>query len=145
MYNKKWISFLFLLTLLFSNVGLAVNIHYCRGQVEKTSLIYTHDHSDSSCKMLDHQKQEKDCCENPEIKKDSDCCQDQVVSQQFTDKNFVKAFPFQFDLYLIPAPWTPLDSLVYIPQEGVSTDLLFYCDSNAPPLFKLYCQYLLYA
>ncbi len=143
MYNKKWISFVFLFALLFSNVGLAFNIHYCQGQIEKISLAYTHDHTDAACEM--HKKPEKKCCKKPEVQKKDDCCKDSVVTQQPTDKNFVKTFPTQLDHFIVPEPWNPLDSLSHIPQEDSSTTVLFYCDSHAPPLFKLYCQLIFYA
>ncbi len=141
MYNKKWIPYLFLFSLLFSNIGLAYNIHSCRGNIEKISLAYTKHQEDSSCKM----DSEESCCSIPEVKKKNDCCKDDVVTQQPTDKNLVKTFLVQWDHFILPSPWNPLDSLAYIPQEELPLELLFYCDSHAPPLFKLYCQYIFYA
>jgi hypothetical protein len=126
---KKHISLFLSVLLLVSNVGLAFNAHYCGGELASVSLASL--------------KTEKGCCEKVVSKKDS-CCKDKkIVFQKKTDNGIVKFFSFQFDYaFLIPES----HSVAFTSATNFknSTAITYYCDANAPPLFKLYSQYLLY-
>ncbi|MBW4359753.1 HYC_CC_PP family protein [Flavobacterium taihuense] len=130
---KKHISIFLAILLLVSNVGLAFNVHYCGGQISSVSLNST----------LPSLKSEKGCCEKLVTKKDS-CCKDKkVVIQKKTDNGIVKSFSFQFN-YAFIVPEYERTVFVATPSFKNSSSLAYYCDANAPPLFKLYNQYLLY-
>lgn len=130
---KKQISVFLAILLLVSNVGLAFNIHYCGGEISSVSLNST----------LPSLKSEKGCCEKIVDKKDS-CCKDKkIVIQKKVDNGIVKSFSFQFD-YSFVVPEHNLIVFTAVPSFKSNLNLSYYCDANAPPLFKLYSQYLLY-
>jgi len=145
MHKPKTYSILFLLILLFSNVGLAFNIHYCQGQIEKISSVYSHHKHNDVCEM--QQQAEKSCCNKTTIssQKDDDCCKDDILTQNPIDKNFVKVFPIQLDPFISTEIWNS-ENYDWIPiLKKADSSPAFYCDSNAPPLFKLYCRLIFYA
>ena len=131
---KKHISLFLAVLLLVSNVGLAFNVHFCGGEVSSVSLNST----------LPSLQSENGCCGKKVTTKKDSCCKDKkIVIEKKTDNGIVKSFSFQFDyVCLIPE----FQCVVF---EDVSNfknnqSLTYYCDANAPPLFKLYSQYLLY-
>ena len=71
--------------LLFSNLGLAVNIHYCGNVIEKIELGYA---SSINCAAETH---EKSCCKEKNSTSKKDCCKDQTIKQK-TDEVVVKVF-----------------------------------------------------
>lgn len=134
MQFKKHICLLLAFLILGSNVGLAFNVHYCGNNIASVSLGST---------VPSMQQKEKDCCLKKAIKKES-CCKDKkiVIKEKATDK-IVKSFSFQFDyVFLVPEYQFPVFNAV--PSFKNNALLSYYCDANAPPLYKLYSQYLLY-
>ena len=130
---KKQISILLAVLLLVSNVGLAFNVHYCGGEILSVSLNST----------LPSLKSEKGCCEAKASKKDS-CCKDKkIVIQKKVDNGIVKSFSFQFDYFFVVPEHNQI-VFTAVPSFKSNLNLSYYCDANAPPLFKLYSQYLLY-
>lgn len=130
---KKHISILLAFLILGSNVGFALNVHYCGDKISSVSL---------NASISEVQK-EKACCKEKAVKKES-CCKDKkiVVQKKAIDKIF-KSFSFQLDsVFLVPE----YQSTVFntIASFKNTLPLLYYCDANAPPLYKLYSQYLLY-
>src|SRR5690606_12528063 len=66
-----------LIVILFSNAGFAVNVHYCKGKVEKIELGYFN--YNISC---EHQV-EKGCCTSEKCTADDaeeSCCADETIS-----------------------------------------------------------------
>lgn len=144
MYNKKRdISLLFLFILIFSNVGLSFNIHLCQGEIERMSLHYANNNA-HECEMT-AAKLMSCCSDDASSQADDDCCTNDIITQSPVDKAFVKSFPVSFEALLPSYTWTALEDRTVIAQEKQSVILDSYCESNAPPLFKLYCQYLFYA
>jgi len=130
---KKQVSIFLAILLLVSNVGLAFNVHYCGDEIASVSLNST----------LSSLKSEKGCCETKASKKDS-CCKDKkIVVQKKTDNGIVKSFSFQFDYAFVVPEYSPI-VFIAVPSFKNNLNLSYYCDANAPPLFKLYNQYLLY-
>lgn len=131
---KKHISIFLAVLLLVSNVGLAFNVHYCGGEISSVSLNST----------LPSLQSEKGCCEKKVVSKKDSCCKDKkIVVQKKSDNGIVKSFSFQFDsVYVVPE----FQPVVFeaVPSFKNNLTLTYYCDANAPPLFKLYSQYLLY-
>jgi hypothetical protein len=133
MIFKKQISVFLAILLLVSNVGLAFNAHYCGGELASISL-------NSPLISL---KSEKGCCEKVVSTKDS-CCKDKkIVIQKKTENGVFKSFSFQLDCTFI-LPETPTFGYTASPVFQKKEALSYYCDAHAPPLFKLYSQYLLY-
>ncbi|PKB16008.1 hypothetical protein [Flavobacterium sp. 5] len=131
---KKQISILLAFLILGSNVGFAFNVHYCGNKIASISL--------TSTKPSVEQKEEG-CCQKKALKKDS-CCKDKkIVLKEKADDRIIKSFSFQFDYtFLVPEYQSTFFNAVPSFKNNVS--LSYYCDANAPPLYKLYSQYLLY-
>lgn len=119
--------------LLVSNAGLAFNVHFCGGSISSISSVYNTPGA------------EKDCCGKSIVTSHKKCCTDKVVNLKGkTDYGVVKAFSFQADMLFVVHPVKPVvfsHNMVYKTCQ-VST---YYCDAHAPPLFKLYTQYIFYA
>lgn len=74
------------------------------------------------------------------------CCKSHVVKlQDKTDQVLVKQLALDLGAFYPVADWNP--SLLSYGQEPlvIKENPSFYCNSHAPPLFKLYCQYIFYA
>jgi hypothetical protein len=131
---KKHISIFLAVLLLVSNVGFAFNVHYCGGEISSVSLN----------SALPSMQSEKGCCEKKVASKKDSCCKDKkIVVQKKGDDGIVKSFSFQMDYaFVIPE----IHSFVFTAVDNFKkkSALSYYCDANAPPLFKLYSQYLLY-
>lgn len=134
MQFKKHICLFLAFLILGSNVGLAFNVHYCGGEISSVSLNTT----------LPSVQSKKGCCEKKVVSKKDSCCKDKkIVFQKKTDNGIVKTFSFQFDyVFLVPDFQSAVS--VVTPSFKNNLSLAYYCDANAPPLYKLYSQYLLY-
>lgn len=119
--------------ILVSNMGLAFNVRYCGSEITSVTL-----KTPAEDKNL-----EKDCC--GVVEKISHCCKDKVVKfQKKTDNLIQKTVSFHADFIFLTNEW---NSLVFSFVSNFKKDsfLLYYCDANAPPFFKLYHQYIFYA
>jgi len=131
---RKHISVFLAVLLLVSNVGLAFNVHYCGGKISSVSLNTA----------LPSVQSEKGCCEQKVASKKDKCCKDKkIVFQKKSDIGIVKSFSFQID-YSFVIPETHSFVFTAVDNFKNNSTLAYYCDANAPPLFKLYSQYLLY-
>lgn len=131
---KKHISIILAFLILGSNVGFAFNVHYCGNKIASISL------SSAASSM----EQEKGCCKKKAASKKDSCCKDKkIVVKEKTDNTIIKVFSFQFDSpFLIPEyQFTSFNAYSCFNSNVL---LSYYCDANAPPLYKLYSQYLLY-
>jgi hypothetical protein len=116
---------------LVSNVGFALNVHYCDNRIASVSFNTA---SPSSI--------EEDCCGVTEQK--SHCCKDKIVLiQKKSDQAIVKSFAFEWQDLVFPTQY-PL--FFYAVDFSFQNNKVaaYYCDSHAPPLFKLYSQYIFY-
>ncbi|MDR6843995.1 HYC_CC_PP family protein [Flavobacterium granuli] len=131
---KKHISIFLAVLLLVSNVGLAFNVHYCGSKIASVSLSFP---------TVSSLQKAEDCCLKKAVKKES-CCKDKkIVFKEKADDKIVKSFSFQFDYGFI-VPEYQSSVFTAVPSFKNNLCLTYYCDANAPPLFKLYSQYLLY-
>jgi hypothetical protein len=138
---KKHISVLLAFFLLVSNVGFAVDIHYCGGKVASIKPIYL-----NITEPLN--EVEKSCCAPKTtaiVQKNNSCCKDKVINYQKKSENVTfKSFSFQPDFTAVFEKWNPIvfSEISNFENSRISS---YYCDANAPPLFKLYHQYIFYA
>ncbi|MFM9826000.1 HYC_CC_PP family protein [Flavobacterium sp.] len=133
MIIKKQLSVFLSIFILVSNLGLAFNVHYCNDAIASISLRSQFQYSSA----------EKNCCGS--FKKKSSCCQDKVFHFQKKSENvsfdsltFSPYFTFTVD------NWNPFvfnENLIFKSEKTRP----YYCDANAPPLFKLYHQFIFYA
>ena len=135
MQIKKHISIFLAFFVLVSNSGLAFNVHYCGSKIASVSF--------SIPAAVSAIQKDEDCCLKKAVKKES-CCKDKkiVFKEKAADK-IVKSFSFQFDyIFLVPEYQPAVFSAVPSFKNNLSP--AYYCDANAPPLYKLYSQYLFY-
>lgn len=129
---KKCTSLFLAFLLLVSNVGMAFNVHYCAGEIASVSL------------ESQQQIKEKGCCEKIVSKKDS-CCKDKVFHfEKKSDNAIVKVFFFELNAPFLIQEWQPV-VFSLTANFKITPVATYYCDANAPPLFKLYSQYIFYA
>ncbi|MCV9926673.1 hypothetical protein OIU83_03385 [Flavobacterium sp. LS1R49] len=132
--NLKRCTSLFLaFLLLVSNVGLAFDVHYCGGKLASISLNTTVQASSG-----------KRCCGAAQEKKSS-CCKDKVVHfEKKSDTATIKTFLFQLDF---PFTIQEIKTVAFFSVPNFKSKQLttYYSDAHAPPLFKLYHQYIFYA
>ncbi|SDI23141.1 hypothetical protein SAMN04488062_12921 [Flavobacterium omnivorum] len=119
--------------ILVSNMGLAFNVRYCGSEITSVTL-----KTPAEDKNL-----EKDCC--GVVEKKSHCCKDKEVKfQKKTDNLIQKTVSFYTDFIFLANEWNPL-VFSFVSNFKNDSFLLYCCDANAPPFFKLYHQYIFYA
>ena len=131
--NLKKCTVLFLVFLmLVSNVGFAFDVHYCGGKIASVSL-------NTKAEVTP----QKSCCAKKEKK--SSCCKDKVVHlEKKSDDATFKVFFFQLAFPAVIQEFNPIAFLA-VPNFKKSQIISYFSDANAPPLFKLYHQYIFYA
>lgn len=136
---KKHISLLTALLILVSNSGMAFTVHFCQGKIASVSSVFA---DEEVCDMP--VVVEKDCCAKVETTH-KECCSDKKVDlKNKTEKIIIKTISLDFE----PAYFSEYKNLVFVVAEApikVDEKPAFYCDSHAPPLYQLYCQYTFYA
>lgn len=138
---KKHISIFLAFFLLISNMGLAIDVHYCGGKIASIKPVLWNISENLNTT-------ETTCCP-PKASKSVDekepCCKDKVVHfQKKTENVVVKSISFQPNFTFLLEEWKPIvfTEVSNFEQKCVAS---YYCDANAPPLFKLYHQYIFYA
>lgn len=138
MIFKKHISLLLAFFLLVSNSGLAINVHYCEGKIAAISSVFS---KEEVCEAPI--KEEKSCCAKPDPQHKK-CCSDKEVNlKNKTEKMVVKTISFDLHSVYFPNEWKPFVFNARL-ATSYANSVVYYCDANAPPLFKLYCQYTLF-
>lgn len=137
---KKCTSIIMAFYLLISSSGLAFNVHYCEGEIAAVTSVFN---VEEVCEMK-AAPSEKECC-TEEGKDHKDCCKDKVVDLQDDSSDvIIKTFSFQIDSPFVRMDWKPpVFNQVKVSKKNQA--IAYYCDANAPPLFKLYNQYIFYA
>lgn len=141
MHFKKSTSLIIAFFLLVSNMGMAFNVHFCSGNISSISINYK---VDESCAMPKKATPTKKCCAE-KAKENKKCCSDKKVEQKKkSDPVVVKTFSFNAELPFVINDWNPI---IFENQPIVAKQntIEYCCDANAPPLFKLYSQYIFYA
>lgn len=130
--NLKKCTGLFLaFLLLVSNIGFAFDVHYCGGKIASISLNTT------------EKAAEKKCC--GAVEKKNSCCKDKTVHfEKKSDDATFKIFFFQIAFPAVIQEFNPITFLA-IPNFRGNQIISYYSDANAPPLFKLYNQYIFYS
>lgn len=140
---NKYTSILLTFLILASNMGMALNVHYCGGAISSVSFAYKQAEACGS----KHNEASEACCVTI-TKSDGDgCCENDLVKlhdENTTKDVIVKSLQLDLGAFYMVSEWKSL--AVAVPSPLVTTESpSFYCDSHAPPLFKLYCQYIFYA
>jgi hypothetical protein len=123
-------------------MGFAINVHYCHNEVSSVSFAYK---ADAPCTAMEKKKKEtKSCCAAKENTKK--CCKSHLVKlkNDKADNIIVKSLQFDLSAFYAVEEWKPAQFTAYTQVDAHETPS-FYCEAHAPPLFKLYCQYIFYA
>lgn len=138
MIFKKHISLLIAMLVLVSNSGLAFNVHYCEGKIASISSIFSEEEVCEEPVVV-----EEPCCAKPE-KTHKECCSDKKIDlKNKTEKIIIKTISLDFE----PAYFTQYKNTLFSvinTENHTNKDVAFYCEANAPPLYKLYCQRTFY-
>ena len=142
MQIRKHISALLTMLILVSSMGLALNVHYCHGKISSVNFAYR---KAEPCNGHKDEKKAHACG----VEKDSHkkCCKDDLVKLKDTKSDNILSKSLQLDLgaFCLAEEWNP-NTLYSTTATIVTKDTpSFYCESNAPPLYRLYCQYIFYA
>lgn len=135
MQFRKSTSILLAIFILFSNLGLAFNVHYCKDKIAGVSL--------STIIIEPCQEDVKSCCAL-QSSHDS-CCSNKVIKAEEKKDVFLSGYSkidFHKVYFIYNAVLPFIHENVVVSKKGV---ISFYCNSNAPPFYKLYCQLVLYA
>lgn len=135
---KRHISIFLALFILLVNSSASLVLHYCDNQIASISLMYQKDNSNASniedsCCVSEDKADDKSCCSNEEIK-----------VQKKIDYSILKGF--QFDV--VAATFHIVTPTFFKDFSGLSIKkhtFDYYCNSNAPPFYKLYSQLVFYA
>lgn len=135
MYFRKHISIVLASLVLLANLGLSFAVHYCKDEIASVSFQYQ---EDEPCV-----EDVKSCC----AKEDShdSCCSNKLIKvEKKTDDILVKTLQLDLEPTVFVANWKP-NFVAFESENIVSNEVAYYCDSHAPPLYKLYCQLVFYA
>lgn len=142
MLKQKYICFIMTFFLMFSNIGLAVNIHYCKEVIADISFDFL---SESKLHSLSEQASDI-CCGIKKSSQDEPCCKDELVKQKTDEKQITtNSVQFQINSFLVPEIHQIVIPEAFELQIPKNTFVQFYCESNAPPFYKLYQKLIYYA
>lgn len=128
------------LLVLVSNAGVAMTVHYCGGKIASVSSGFSDEETCSASETVE----EKGCCAKKAETNHKKCCSDKKLNLKGKALDvIVKASENGFTPFVLPV-FTTVD---FAHIAAVTTKQLpaYYCDAHAPPLFKLYQQYIFYA
>lgn len=130
----KCTSLFLAILILVSNMGMAFSVHFCGGKVAGISSFYNVDqNTDESI----HQ-----CCIE-KANENKSCCKDKIVKLNKKSDFTSKAFSCETSVAIIIQETKTFYRSFSVGRSGLLSS--YYCDANAPPLFKLYSQYIFYA
>jgi hypothetical protein len=138
MQFQKSISVLLAFFLLVSSSGWSLNIHYCGGEIASVTAF---EKEESNC--CGHHSEKEVCCSTEQDEQDErdECCSDDLLQVELED-SVLSFFDFDFSatLYYYGSSFLNIER-----ENSFPSCLFYYCDSNAPPLYLLYSQLVLYA
>ena len=132
---RKHISIVLATLILLANLGLSFAVHYCKDEIASVSFQYQ---EDEPCV-----EDVKSCCTTADSH--DSCCSNKLIKvEKKTDDILVKTLQLDLEQAVFVADWKP-NFVAFESENFVSNEVAFYCDSHAPPLYKLYCQLVFYA
>lgn len=138
---KKQTSIFLALFILVVNSSASLVLHFCHDEFSYISLVYQEN------SIIDSTVDDS-CC-SPQIaeedqQEDSGCCSNQEIKvEKKVDYTIFNPFDFKFQAVIFEVVLPIFNSKEVISTHPQKVD--FYCDANAPPLYKLYSQYIFYA
>lgn len=141
MFFRKSISVMLASMLLFLNMGLGVIAHYCKGELAEISGLYSV--AEDSCEMQADLSEKKSCCADETVIPES-CCKNEVISFEDNQPKVTEFISFELfsPAVLTAYTWQGFQTETVSIQEKNKPEYAF--ESNAPPLYKLYTQFVFY-
>lgn len=138
---KKSIALIVAFLMLVSNTGFAMTVHYCGGKISSISSGFS---NKETCEIPEAAP-EKACCAKKVEVSHKKCCSDKTVNLKGkTIDVIVKMASVDYVAPFVVPVYKPI-LFGYEPSTKAEKITSYYCDAHAPPLFKLYHQFLLYA
>jgi len=132
---RKHISIVLASLILLANLGLSFSVHYCKDEIASVSFQYQ---EEEPCI-----EEAKSCCAKENSH--NSCCSNKLIKvEKKTDDILVKTFQLDLEQVVLNDDWKP-NFVAFESVVDSSNEVAFYCDSHAPPLYKLYCQLVFYA
>jgi len=141
---QKFFSLIFATLIFASQSGMAFNIHYCKGVLASVTI----GDAQETCAMESYLDTPKKCCFEKNSDSHEKCCKDSNIDLKKISNDEVISKTFNFELSAFTATEsTKVNILVAsLFQDVEPTKFCFtHFASNAPPFYKLYCKYILYA
>ncbi|MEZ4878280.1 MAG: hypothetical protein R2805_12105 [Flavobacterium sp.] len=138
MIFKKQLSILIAFLVLVSNSGLAFNVHFCEGKIASITSVFS---KEEVCDMPI--VVEKTCCAKVETTH-SKCCSDKEVTLKDDIEKVLIKISFDANFVIVFNEFIPLE-FNQVFSKKAKEKIVYSCDANAPPLYKLYCQYTFYS
>jgi hypothetical protein len=138
---KKTAALIVAFLMLVSNAGFAMTVHYCGENISSISSGFK---SDESCEVAKVEIEKACCAKKIEIGHKK-CCSDKVLHFKGKAIDIIaKAFSSEMATpFIIPA-FGPV-TFAAAPEVAVQKLPSYHCEAHAPPLFKLYSQFVFYA
>lgn len=140
---KKQIAILVALFVLLANSGTNLVLHFCHDEVAFVSLVYQENALVKSSSI-------DSCCGGEEIlvstdDEDSGCCSNKEIKvEKKVDYSVAKHLELKFEAIVLNTLVVDCTTIALV-NKKLDSVIKYYCDSNAPPLYKLYSQYIYYA
>ncbi len=109
-------------------------MHYCHEKLASISVFLNQNNTDDS---------HDDSCCVVEIEKDDCCTQTTLEVSKKVDNLVIDTQNYPHFAVLNAS--SESENSVYFQTYQTIAFTSFYCEANAPPYYKLYCQYLFYA
>ncbi|MDO4782375.1 MAG: hypothetical protein Q4A09_04050 [Capnocytophaga felis] len=138
MVIRKFTNILLAILILFSNSGWALSFHYCKDELYSISISYTEvsEQESDSCNL------DGGCCGTKDDH--SDCCDNQTFESSKSDNNLISnTFELNLFSFVLSETSYNFDNISILKSNRNIP--AFYIDLNAPPLYKLFCQFVFYA
>ncbi len=138
MKYKKYFLFLMSFLIVLSSLGISFNVHFCEGKIAAISSEFS---QPKKCEML-AKVDEKKCCKKKIAAKK--CCSDKKVSFKSKTEKITYKTSFTFDSYLVLNEINYVFETPFVSIQNNKKDYYSF-ESNAPPLYKLFCKLTFYA
>ena len=132
---KKHICVFVTLLVFLANIGYSFTVHYCNDTIASVSL---NSNFEEPCK-----EPVVSCCAKDNIH--DSCCSNKIIKVEKKHDNFInKSLNFESNSAILN---TNASCIFSSKSQNFSTQKCpaFYCESNAPPIYKLNCQLVFYA
>ena len=136
---KKHISIFLALFILLVNSSASLVLHFCNDQFAYVSLVYQENKlvdstsEDSCCALETIDTNDEGCCSNEEIK-----------VEKKIEYSITKGFSNPISILFFENQTTAFSNQTCFLSLAKKT-VPYYCNSNAPPFYKLYSQLIFYA